>query len=100
MGLALLIASLARTETQVAIYGTLLVLVLAGISGCLMPSELMPELMRKISLSTPQGWALDAYKQLLLNPSPDLSRVAEGCVVLLGFGGGFLGLAWAFLRLE
>src|SRR5713226_6663734 len=33
MGLALLIASLARTETQVAIYGTLLVLVLAGISG-------------------------------------------------------------------
>ena len=100
MGLALLIASLARTETQVAIYGTLLVLVLAGISGCLMPTELLPELMREISLTTPQGWALDAYKQLLLNPSPDLSRVAEGCFVLLGFGGGFLGLAWAFLRLD
>ena len=33
MGLALLVASVARTETQVAIYGTLLVLVLAGISG-------------------------------------------------------------------
>lgn len=100
MGLALLIASLARTETQVAIYGTLLVLVLAGISGCLMPSELMPELMRTISLTTPQGWALDAYKQLLLNPHPDLSRVGQGCLVLLGFGGGFLGLAWSFLRLE
>jgi ABC-2 type transport system permease protein len=100
MGLALLIASLARTETQVAIYGTLLVLVLAGISGCLMPSELMPELMREISLTTPQGWALDAYKQLLLNPSPDLSRVAGGCLILLGFGGGLLGLSWAFLRLE
>jgi ABC-type multidrug transport system permease subunit len=100
MGLALLIASLARTETQVAIYGTLLVLVLAGISGCLMPSELMPQLMRQISLTTPQGWALDAYKQLLLNPSPDLSRVAQGCLVLLGFGSGFLGLAWVFLRLE
>jgi len=100
MGLALLIASLARTETQVAIYGTLLVLVLAGISGCLMPSELMPELMREISLTTPQGWALDAYKQLLLNPSPDLSRVGEACLVLLGFGSGFLGLAWSFLRLD
>src|SRR5262249_4349782 len=36
MGLALLVAALARTETQVAIYGTLLVLVLAGLSGCLM----------------------------------------------------------------
>jgi ABC-2 type transport system permease protein len=100
MGLALLIASLARTETQVAIYGTLLVLVLAGISGCLMPNELMPELMRQISLTTPQGWALDAYKQLLLNPSPDLSRIGEACLVLLGFGGAFLGAAWSFLRLD
>lgn len=100
MGLALLIASLARTETQVAIYGTLLVLVLAGISGCLMPSELMPELMREISLTTPQGWALDAYKQLLLNPNPDLSRVGEACLILVGFGSGFLGLAGWFLRLD
>jgi ABC-type transport system involved in multi-copper enzyme maturation permease subunit len=100
MGLALLIASLARTETQVAIYGTLLVLVLAGISGCLMPSELMPELMREVSLTTPQGWALDAYKQLLLNPHPDLGRVVQGCLVLLGFGSGFLALAWSFLRLD
>jgi len=100
MGLALLIASLARTETQVAIYGTLLVLVLAGISGCLMPSELMPELMRQISLTTPQGWALDAYKQLLLNPSPDLGRIGEGCLALIGFGSGFLGAAWSFLRLD
>src|SRR5207245_4282869 len=81
MGLAVLIASLARTETQVAIYGTLLVLILAGISGCLMPNELMPELMQQISLTTPQGWALDAYKQLLLNPTPDLSRIGEGCLV-------------------
>ena len=37
MGLALLVACLARTETQVSIYGTLLVLVLALVSGCLWP---------------------------------------------------------------
>ena len=48
MGLALLIASLARTETQVAIYGTPLVLVLAGISGCLMPRDLMPQIMKDV----------------------------------------------------
>ena len=36
IGLAMLVAAVARTETQVAIYGTLLVLVLAGLSGCLM----------------------------------------------------------------
>src|SRR5581483_3546496 len=67
MGMALLVAALARSETQVAIYGTLLVLVLAGISGCLMPRELMPEEMKRLSLLTPHAWALDAYAQLLLN---------------------------------
>jgi ABC-type multidrug transport system permease subunit len=100
MGLALLIASLARTETQVAIYGTLLVLVMAGVSGCLMPRDMMPELMQKISLVTPHAWALDAYMQLLVAGTPNLMRVGEACLALAGFGGIFLGLAWWLLRLD
>jgi ABC-2 type transport system permease protein len=100
MGLALLIASVARTETQVAIYGTPLVLVLAGISGCLMPRDLMPELMKSVSLVTPHAWALDAYLQLLINSTPDIVRVEQACLVLLGFGAAFLGLAWSLLRLD
>src|SRR5439155_6016992 len=55
VGLALVVATVARTETQVSIYGTLLVLVLAGVSGCLMPRELMPEQMREISRATPHA---------------------------------------------
>jgi len=42
--------------------------VLAGVSGCLMPRDLMPERMKQISLVTPHAWALDAYSQLLLSP--------------------------------
>ena len=49
MGLALFVAAVARTETQVAIYGTLLVLVLAGLSGCMMDRALMPEEMQTLS---------------------------------------------------
>jgi ABC-type Na+ efflux pump permease subunit len=100
MGMALLIASLAQTEAQVAIYGTPLVLVLAGLSGCLMPRDLMPELMKQVSLATPHAWALDAYMQLLLNPAPNVMRIALACVVLIGFGLGFLVLAWGFLKLD
>jgi ABC-2 type transport system permease protein len=100
MGLALLVASVARTETQVAIYGTMLVLVLAGVSGCLMPRELMPEQMRQASLVTPHAWALDAYSQLLINPSPELALVAQACAVLIGFGLIYLLLAWWLLRLD
>jgi ABC-type Na+ efflux pump permease subunit len=100
MGLALLVASVARTETQVAIYGTLLVLVLAGVSGCLMPRDLMPEEMKRWSLVTPHAWALDAYSQLLLNPTPEEALVAQACLVLVGFGAAYLLVAWWWLRLD
>jgi ABC-type multidrug transport system permease subunit len=100
MGLAVLIASLARTEMQVAIYGTPLVLAMAGISGCLMPRELMPDLMKQISLITPQAWALEAYMQLLLTQAPDLQRIGIACVMLLCFAIAFLAIAWSFLDLK
>jgi ABC-2 type transport system permease protein len=101
MGLAMLVASLARTETQVAIYGTLLVLVLAGLSGCMMGDRaLMPEQMQRISRFTPHAWALDAYRQLLINPQPNLEMVVLACAVLTGFGAGFLALSWWCLQLD
>jgi ABC-type Na+ efflux pump permease subunit len=101
MGLALLVAALARTETQVAIYGTLLVLVLAGLSGCLMGDrELMPQAMQELSRITPHAWALSAYKQLLTTSVPNVEQVAEACGILTGFGAGFVALAWTLLRLD
>jgi len=102
MGMALLVAAVARSEAQVAIYGTLLVLVLAGISGCLMGDrDLMPENMQRLSLITPHAWALVAYRQLLANPgAPNLSLIGQSCTVLTGFGVGFIFLAWSFLRLD
>ncbi len=99
-GLAMLVASLAKTETQVAIYGTLLVLVLAGIGGSMMPRDLMPDSMRIWSHVTPHAWALDGYQQLLLNPDPNLMVVAGACGVLLGFGAAFLTIAWRVMRVD
>ena len=100
VGLAVFVASVARTETQVAVYGTLLVLVLGGVSGSLMPRDLMPEKMKTASLATPHAWALDAYAQLLAGPTPDPAFVATACGVLLGFGAVFTALAWWRMDLE
>jgi ABC-2 type transport system permease protein len=100
VGLSVLVASIARTETQVAVYGTLIVLVLGGVSGSLMPRDLMPEQMKKISLITPHAWALDAYAQLLASPTPDVSAVLMSCAALLGFGVVFTALAWWRMDLE
>ena len=96
----MLVASLAKTETQVAVYGTLLVLVLALVSGSLMPRDLMPESVRRLSHVTPHAWALDAYQQLLLNPDPNLAIVAGACAALVAYGAGFLTLAWRLMRVD
>jgi ABC-2 type transport system permease protein len=101
MGLAMLVAALARTETQVAIYGTLLVLVLSALSGALMGDRsIMPEHMQTLSRITPQAWALDAYRQLLTSPTPEIATVATACVVLSAFGIVFVAIAWWRLRLD
>ncbi len=105
MGLAMFVAAVARTEMQVAILGSLLFLFLGLISGCLIPRELMPEGMTQVSQITPHAWALDAYRQLLQRPAPgaegpNLEIVARSCLVLTGFGLGFLALAWGLLRLD
>jgi ABC-2 type transport system permease protein len=102
MGLALLVASVARTETQVAIYGTLLVLVLAGLSGSMFGDrENMSPQIKIISRITPHAWALDAYRQLLANPGQvNMALVIEACLVLVLFGVGFIALSWWLLELE
>jgi ABC-2 type transport system permease protein len=101
MGLAMLVAAVARTESQVAIYGTLLVLVLAALSGGLMGDRsFMPETMQQLSRVTPHAWALDAYRQLLTASTPNLEMVATACGVLFAFGVGFMIVAWWRLKLD
>ena len=57
--------------------------------------------MQTLSLVTPHAWALDAYRQLLVNPTPMLEIVTlQACAVFFGFGCAFLVVAWGVLRLE
>ena len=65
MGLALLVAAVSRSEIQVALFGALPVLVMALVSGCILPREMMTESAQALSWFTPHGWALAAYRELL-----------------------------------
>jgi ABC-type Na+ efflux pump permease subunit len=103
MGLAMLVAAVARSEIQVALLGAVAVLVLALVGGCVLPRDMMPEQTQQISLVTPHGWALDAYRELLNadpNYQPNLAIVGRACAVLSGFGLAFLAGAWGLLRLD
>ncbi len=98
VGLTLLVASLARTETQVSVIGTLLVLLLGGVSGALLPREMMPEQMRTLSLLTPPAWSLEALGHLLAYAEIDWTLIGRACGVLAGFG--LLGTLAAWWRLD
>ena len=97
-GLGLLTATLVRSDAQVSSYGTLVVITMAGISGCFMPREWLPETMRLVSLATPHAWSLIAYDQLLDAKTPDVGRVWQACGVLVAFATSFLCLGWLGFR--
>lgn len=83
--LGLLLSTLVRTDSQVTAYANIVVITMAGISGCFMPRRWLPEPMQNLSLATPHAWALQAYDQLLAQPVPDMHLVLECCAMLLGF---------------
>lgn len=96
-GLGLLIATLVKSDSQVSAYATTAVIVLAGISGCFMPRDWLPELMQQISLGTPHAWALIAYDELLNQPTPDMTEVWQCAGMLALFAVGFfIAGAWRF----
>jgi ABC-2 type transport system permease protein len=92
--LGLLLATIGRTDAQVTAYGTFLVLILAAVSGCLMPRSWEPELMQQAGLVAPHAWALIAYDHLLSREVPNLHVVWNSCAMLVGFALSFFAVAW------
>ncbi|MFT5325226.1 MAG: ABC-2 type transport system permease protein [Planctomycetaceae bacterium] len=84
-GMGLLIATLVRTDSQVSAYANFLVITLAGISGCFMPRDWLPEMMQTVSLGTPHAWSLIAYHEALTDQTPDVAEIAKACGVLTTF---------------
>ena len=82
------------------VLGITMVLLLMGfLSGTLIPRQLLPDSMQKLSLVTPHAWALNAYQDLILRHKPLLATLPNIGVVLL-FGAVFFGLALARFRFE
>ena len=99
--LGLLVATVVRTDSQVTAYSTFLVLIMAGLSGCLMPRSWQPELMQQLGLVTPHAWALIAYEHLLTREEPNLHVVWNCCATLIAFALTYFAVAvWRFRKLD
>lgn len=83
--LGLLIATCVQTDSQVSSYSNLIVISLAGISGCFVPREWLSDMMKDISVVTPHAWSLIGYLEVLTNPQPEVAFIVKCCLMLLGF---------------
>jgi ABC-2 type transport system permease protein len=65
-GYGVMVATLASTEHQAAIMGSLSIILLSALGGIWVPSYVMPEVMRNISAWSPLNWSLEGFYKLFL----------------------------------
>ena len=65
-GYGVMVGTLAETEHQAAIMGSLSILLLSALGGIWVPSYVMPEVMRNISTWSPLNWSLTGFYKLFL----------------------------------
>jgi ABC-2 type transport system permease protein len=83
-GFGVLVGTLASSEQQGAILGSLSILLLSAIGGILVPTYVMPEIMRNISVVSPLNWSLEGFYKLFLRGA-GLSGVLVNCLQLIVF---------------
>lgn len=65
-GFGVTVGTLATTDHQAAIMGSLSILLLSALGGIWVPSYVMPEVMRNISAFSPLNWSLEGFYKLFL----------------------------------
>ena len=63
--LALLLGSVAKTDSQAGNLGALATMTLAALGGCWWPIEVAPAWMQQLQLFIPTGWTMDALHRLI-----------------------------------
>ena len=65
-GFGVMMGTIASTEQQGAIMGSLSILLLSALGGIWVPTYVMPSTMRHISVLSPLNWSLDGFYELFL----------------------------------
>ncbi len=95
-GWGALIAAYAKSPGQAMSLGSMMALVFAGLAGNFVPRQNYPEWLQRISLITPNAWALDGFQSLGLGGG--LQAVLLPIVALTIMGVILFGVAMVLFR--
>jgi ABC-type multidrug transport system permease subunit len=87
-GFGVVLASFAKTRQQVQGFSTIIVLVMSGIGGSMIPIFAMPEIMQKIAVFTVNYWGIQGIYDIFwkLVPLTDITFLSRVFVLLcIGF---------------
>lgn len=84
-GYGVMVGTLAATEHQAAIMGSLSILLLSALGGIWVPSYVMPEVMRNISAFSPLNWSLEGFYKLFLRGGTVTDILPDACKLILFF---------------
>lgn len=96
----LLLAAFGGSERQLGGLGSVALLVMGMLGGCMVPRIVMSPTMQSIGLAVPHGWAIEGYYAVLMDHTTTIADVAPSLVALLGFGTVFAALGLALYRFE
>ncbi len=97
IGFGIMMASLSKTVFLSASVSASVLIIMTAIGGIMVPRFVMPEVMQRMSLFVPHGWALEGYLDVLVK-GQTLEDILPHVGALFLFGTGFV--LFAMLRLH
>ncbi len=94
-GYGVAIGSLATSQEQASIFGSISVVILAAVGGIWVPTFIMSNAMQHISMISPLNWALNGYYDLLLR-NAGLADIYPNILLLMAFFVACILLGWVY----
>lgn len=84
IGFGLLVGTYSSTHNQAAMFGAILVVIMAALGGIFMPIHMMPENLKLISNLSPLRWGIDSYLYIFVRGA-GLVYIWKNLLLLFGF---------------
>lgn len=94
IGLALLVATLAKSAIQAIALGGAINLVLAAIGGIMVPKMIMPPVMQSVASWSPLSWALEGFWEVLLRGGDAMAPMPDVAALIILGGAAIVLAAW------